>query len=115
MLVRTQPPAPRILGENEMPEQRQNFLDILGEVGQGVSVAIPIAGVLIPVITGVVKFIKSKINAQGDVEYTVIVTTGQAELKQSRVDFTDALDAINAERVRQGLEPFEVPSTDTET
>lgn len=81
------------------------FAAILGDI----TLALNVAGQLTPLINGIMTGITKITNAQGEVEYTVLIKSGQESLDQSANNFKSALDKINEERARQNLPALDVP------
>ena len=74
-----------------------------------IQLALLIGDKLVPIIVGAVKDIKSFLNETQEIEYTVVITTGQQN-NQSTIDSaTTALNEINAERTKAGLPPLPIP------
>lgn len=85
------------------------FLSALSLVNGELVLAVQVAGLLKPIIVGVVKQIKSAIPPAQEIEYTVVLSMGQDKLDKI-IDLTDNdLDEINAELVRLGHSPLPKP------
>lgn len=85
------------------------FLSALSLVNGELVLAVQVAGLLKPIIVGVVKQIKQAVSPTQEIEYTVVLTTGQDKL-DAIIDLTgNDLDEINAELVRLGHPPLQKP------
>lgn len=90
-----------------------NFLSTLEKVNGELVLAVQVAGLLKPIIVGVVKQIKQAVSPTQEIEYTVVLTTGQDKLDKI-IDLTDVdLDEINAELTRLGHPPLQKPGEPT--
>jgi len=67
----------------------------LASINQDVTLGLNLANAVIPMITGIIKDIQSKTNADGTMEYTVVLSTGQDNLTQAAANFQSSLDSIN--------------------
>lgn len=85
------------------------FLSALSLVNGELVLAVQVAGLLKPIIVGVVKQIKQAVSPTQEIEYTVVLSTGQDKLDKI-IDLIDTdLDEINAELVRLGHPPLQKP------
>lgn len=82
-----------------------NNMNSLVVAEQAVALAINLGTQLMPIIQGIIKDVQSRMN-NGQLEYTVVISTGQASLDDADKIFNDVLDKINAERAKAGLEPI---------
>lgn len=85
----------------------ENILNGVKAVSGVLSIAIPAAGAVVPLITGIVALIRKRKNSQGDVEYTVVLKLGQDELDKVIQVSTDDLSAINAQLAVLGKPPIQ--------
>lgn len=83
--------------------------DTLNSINGVIQLATVVEGVALPVIVGVVKDVKAFLNAGGEIEYTVVITTGHQNVQDTLAATTDSLTKINAERVTAGLPPLAIP------
>lgn len=86
-----------------------SWLDTLGKIGRKVSVGVNIAGVVAPLISGVVVAIRKIIRNDGVVEYHLVIEQGGENIDQSEADARATLEMINAERAKAGLDPLPIP------
>ena len=85
-------------------------LGTLALIDSGVTLALQIGSVLVPLIKGAISSIKQDLSPQGTVVYTVVISTDQAELVDTAtVSITD-LVAINKELQAQNVIPLVVPT-----
>lgn len=69
----------------------------LANINQDVTLGLNLANTVIPMITGIIKDIQSKANADGTMEYTLVISTGQDNLAKAAANFQSSLDDINAQ------------------
>jgi hypothetical protein len=82
---------------------------LLGSGGY-ISLGLEAAGVVVPLIKGLISEIRSIVGPGGTVSYQVLITTDQAELLAIDKLSTDDLTAINLELVRLGKPPVVIPA-----
>jgi hypothetical protein len=78
----------------------------LEKVSGILSIGIPAAGTIIPLIKGVVLMVRSLTNSQGEVEYTVVLKLGKDELDQASVANTEVIAGVNEELAKLGHPPL---------
>lgn len=84
-------------------------LTTLRGVSGGITLAIEVAGQLVPLVKGLVLEIK-KISAGADsMDYQILVQTDSDALNKVIQVSKDDLAAINAELTRMGLPPLSIP------
>ena len=83
------------------------ILDALSASSGLISIAVPIAGTLIPIVVQVVKMIRGSGAAQ-TVEYSFVVAQNQAMLDAIITAGGADLDLVNAELKRLGVAPLAV-------
>lgn len=81
------------------------ILDAIAASGSLISIAVPIAGTLIPIVVSVVKSIEG-VGAAQTIEYSLVVQQDQAALDAIIAAGTADLATINAELVRMGMPPL---------
>ena len=91
------------------PSPTSALLNVLTSLNGGVQLGVTIGNVVVPLIAGVIKSIKTGESGQ-TVEYTVVIQTEQAVLDSIIAAGASDLAAINAELVRMGLAPLPVPT-----
>ena len=79
--------------------------NVITGITGGIQLATVIEGNVVPVVVGIVKGIKAKMQGQV-IEYTVVLTVGQQENDDAQNNYQASLDAINAERAKSGLPPI---------
>jgi hypothetical protein len=84
-------------------------MSTLDVINSEVSLGLQLGGLLIPIIKGAITDIKKVISPQGVVEYTVVISTDQAELAEVATVSISDLIAINAELKAQGAKELVVP------
>lgn len=94
-----------------MSGKNDALISQLGNLDQLVALALQIGGTLAPLVVGLVKEIKSVATPTGDIEYTVVLKVGKDSLDKAEASFEDTLALVNAELVRMGKPPLDVPST----
>lgn len=72
-----------------------------------------VGNLALPLFNGLLKDLKSRVQADGTIEYTLVLETGAEHLTQAEGNFRSSLDAINSELVRMGKAPLAVPPTST--
>lgn len=91
------------------PSPTSALLNVLTSLNGRVQLGVTIANVVVPLIAGVIKDIKTGISGQ-TVEYTVVIQTERAVLDSIIASGASDLAAINVELVRLGIAPLAVPS-----
>lgn len=81
------------------------FLDALSGANNLISVAVPIAGLLIPLVVQVIKSISGS-GTQQTITYTLVIQEEQAALDAIIAAGAVDLTTVNAELVRMGLPPL---------
>lgn len=89
----------------------ESLISQLTSLDQLVALALQVGGTLAPLIVGIVKRIESVKTPTGDIEYTVVLSIGQDALNKAEASFEDTLASVNAELVRMGKPPLDIPST----
>lgn len=79
--------------------------NVITAITGGIQLATVVEGQVVPVVVGIVKGIKAKMQGQV-IEYTVVLTVGQQENDDAQNNYQASLDAINAERAKAGLPPL---------
>lgn len=88
-----------------------SVLSALAETNTYVSLGIEVAGVVIPLVKGLIQQIKQIATGEQTVAYQVLLQTDEGDLQQV-ITVSDAdLTAINAELVRLGKTPLPIPAT----
>lgn len=87
----------------------KGILSALGQANGYVALGLQVGSLVIPLIKGLVTDIKSIMTPQGTVEYTVVISTDQAELLGVAQQSIADLIAINAELKAQGAAQLDVP------
>ncbi|HTP64172.1 MAG TPA: hypothetical protein VMJ66_02185 [Geobacteraceae bacterium] len=87
-----------------------NALDILNEANHDLVLATEVAGVLVPVVKGVVTDVKQMMDVN-TITYTMAIKTGMQNLDDADAAFSDVINKVNAERAKAGLTPLQMPST----
>jgi hypothetical protein len=80
-----------------------SILTALTDVNGELTLAIQIAGVVIPLVVGLVQKIKSELSGTQTIEYTVVLKMGQDQLDKIIQGTGGDLAEINAELTRLGL------------
>jgi len=86
-----------------------NVLSTLTGINGGITLAIEVAGQLVPLVKGAIMEIRQIATGSETVTYELLVQTDQAELGKIIQLSTDDLATWNAELVRQGAAPLPVP------
>jgi hypothetical protein len=86
-----------------------SILNALTGVAGGITLALNLGGVLVPLIKGLVLEIKQIATGSETVTYQVLIQADGAALDAVVAASTDDLNAINAELVRLGLQPLPIP------
>lgn len=81
------------------------ILEIAARVGGPVAIAIPL-------VTGLIKWIKKTKSASGEVEYIIAIKVGQENLAAAEANFGAAVDSVKAELARMGAPPLETIDED---
>ena len=86
-------------------------LAFLNGLNGEIQIGLVIADTVVPLIVGAVKDVKAFLNDQGQIEFSVAVTQGQADLAGAIADLTATLQEINAERAKANppLPPITIP------
>ena len=91
-----------------------SVLSALASTNTYVSLGIEVAGVIIPLVKGLIQEIKQIATGEQTVAYQVLLQTDEGDLQQV-ITVSDAdLAAINAELVRLGKSPLPVPAAAAE-
>lgn len=80
----------------------------LTNINNEVTLGITLAGQLLPLVTGIVKDVKSR-QTKNAMEYTIVISTGQENLKEAASNFQASLDEINTELAKQSAPQVEKP------
>jgi hypothetical protein len=67
-------------------------------------------GLIVPFIQGIIKEVQTKTAADGTVEYTIVLATGQEELNKIKAQALGDLTNINDILVAAGQPPIEIPA-----
>lgn len=86
-----------------------SLLGALAKSNAVISLGIEVAGVLTPIVKGLISEIKLISAGQQNVSYQVVLQTDESDLQQVITLSDDDLAAINAELVRLGKAPLPVP------
>lgn len=92
------------------PAQAGAILSGIQKVNGILTLASVIEGVVAPIVTGLIKDIQQKVNSDGTVEYTVVLSTGMAELQDVQHQALGDLQAINTYLVSKGQPPIPIPA-----
>lgn len=84
-------------------------VNVLNSIAGTVQLATVVEGVVLPVVIGIVKDVKAYLNEKGDIEYSVVLTTGHQDVQDTLKATADTLTAINEERAKAGLAPLVMP------
>lgn len=87
-----------------------NVVDVLNEANHVMVLATEVAGVLVPVVKGVVTEIKEMSDGE-TITYTLAIKTGMENLDAADAAFADVINKVNAERAKAGLPPLPMPTT----
>ena len=82
--------------------------DLVTTITGDIQLAMLVEGAVVPVIIGAVKSIQKLVEGE-TITYTVVLTTGKANLDASAANFTSAIQLINTERAKVGLPPLAIP------
>jgi len=82
------------------------FLSNLAAVGGTVGIVANVAGIVIPLIGGVIKKIEASATDGGEVEYTLVLSTTQAKLDADVAVVNADIADINSELAKLGLPPL---------
>lgn len=85
-------------------------LSALASTNTYVSLGIEVAGIVIPLVKGLIQEIKQIATGEQTVAYQVLIQTDEGDLQQVIAVSDDDLTAINAELVRLGKPPLPVPT-----
>ena len=89
-----------------------SILSALAAANTYVSLGLQVAGVVVPLVKGLITEIKQIATGQQTVTYQILIQTDESDLA-SVVTVSDAdLAAINAELERQGKSPLPVPAAE---
>ncbi len=86
-----------------------NILDVLKKADQAFVLATDVAGVLVPVIKGVVTLVE-QVTKGNEITYTVAIKTGLQNLDAADAAFTDVINKVNVERAKANLPPLATPT-----
>ena len=86
-----------------------NVLSTLTGINGGITLAIEVAGQLVPLVKGAIMEIRQIATGGETVTFEVLVQTDQAELAKIIQLSQDDLATWNAELVRQGAAPLPIP------
>lgn len=86
-----------------------SWLDTLEKIGGKITLGVNVAGVVAPLITGVVASIRKIVRNDGVVEYHLVLEQGGENIDQSEADARATLEMINAEREKAGLPSMPIP------
>ena len=82
---------------------------IFGAVDK-VAIAIQIGSRLLPVVSGVVGFIREVRRADGVIEYHLVLEQGGENIAQSRNAATETISLVNKELAKQGKPALTIPT-----
>lgn len=84
----------------------QDALATISGITGAIQLGLVVEGQVVPIIVGAVKSIKAFLNESGEVEFTVALAKGEADIQDGVKAFQDSLALINAERAKAGLDPI---------
>ncbi len=87
------------------------ILNGLGQTNMIVSLGLQVAGIVVPLVKGLVSQIKLISTGASTVTYQVVVTADEANLQAVQALSDSDLAAINAELARLGKTPLPVPTS----
>lgn len=97
-------------GEIDEPKAAAgNAFDQIATINSMLQLFLQVGNLAIPLFSGLLQSLRSKVNADGEIEYTVVLKTGQERLNAAEQDFRGSLDLVNAELAKLGKEPLVVP------
>ncbi len=84
-----------------------DILKTLASTNQLLSIGMTGVSIAVPLIkAAVLEFKHLKDNADGTVEYAIVLKSGYDDLNRDAADFQDALDLVNSELERLGQPPL---------
>lgn len=92
----------------------KNVLASLAGVEGGVTLALELAGDIVPLAKGMVQEIRQVATGKATTTYQLLIQTDSSELDAIDKLSTDDLTAINGELVKIGLPPVPVPPPSTD-
>lgn len=89
----------------------RNALSILADTNEYITLGLQVGNLVVPLVKGVIRGIRSIGTGQETVSYEVVVQMDVAELEDVKKLSTDDLAAINEEFTRLGLPTVPVPAS----
>ena len=90
-------------------------LDQIFKVMEKAAIAIQIGGRFLPVVSGVVSFIREVRRADGTIEYHLVLEQGGENIAKSRNAAVETISLVNKELAKQGKPALEIPTEASET
>jgi hypothetical protein len=85
------------------------LLNALANVNGEVALALQVGSLVLPLVKGVIKEVRSLTGTE-TIEYTIAVSTGEANLDHAIKVDDDVVADVNSELVRQGVAPLPATS-----
>lgn len=85
-----------------MSASKQTLVDSLNGVTGDIQLGLQVGEVVVPLVIGAVKSIKSWLDESGNITFTAAVDTGDQDIASGLQSFKSALAAANAELAKDG-------------